>query len=672
MADLPTLEDDPVRAVEALLGPGALQPGLGLVGTLLGAVNTAACLIDADDRVVGWNAKHEEFLGEHNGFIRRGLPYAEILENYFRHNSSETDGERRRVILAEALRRHREMVEPSMFQKKDGRWLLSQLFRLPGGWALKIWTDKTRELNQTAVTESSELSSLSDCAIISFDRTGAFRAANNRAGDLFPDAVQHFHAGCRFEREMLDCIRHTIEAGELDKVAPLFERTWPPHGEALTRPVVLRRRDGGWLQLEERVLLDGSLSMIWIDITKLLALEATNAELDSLVTRLRAAQVQAEAASHAKSQFLAVMSHELRTPMTGVIGMIDVLRKTALDARQTEYLEVMRQSADTLLAVLNDILDFSKIEAGQLEIETVAFDLDAVIDGVVRLFAPRAAEKGLALGCSWPADAPRRVHGDPVRLRQVLANLVGNAVKFTAHGRIDVRLAHWQVDEDRVRLRLEVADTGPGIDEAVRPRLFQMFSQGDSSTNRRFGGTGLGLAICRRLIEAMGGAIGVDAPPAGGAAFWFEIALAVAPAAPARDGAPQRAEPASDPRPPRAARVLVAEDVPTNRRLVEAILAHLGHEVAFVENGRDAVDAVRRERFDIVLMDMQMPEMDGIEATRAIRALAGPAAATPILALTADVVPEQRRRFEAAGIDGVLLKPIQWGELQKAITAALR
>ncbi|MBV8165620.1 MAG: response regulator, partial [Alphaproteobacteria bacterium] len=539
-----------------------------------------------------------------------------------------------------------------------------------GGYALKIWTDRTRELNQTAVTEFSELSALSDCAIISFDKHGAFRSANNRAGDVFPDAVQHFHSGCRFDVEMVACIRAHIDPAELEKIAVLFDRTWPVR-DALTRPVVLRRRDGGWLQVEERVMLDGSLSMIWIDTTKLLALEATNAELDSLVTRLREAQVQAEAASRAKSQFLAVMSHELRTPMTGVIGMIDVLRKTALDARQSEYLDVMRQSADTLLAVLNDILDFSKIEAGQLEIETVAFDLDEAIDGVVRLFAPRAAEKGLALRFSWAVEAPRRIHGDPVRLRQVLANLIGNAVKFTARGSIDVRVAARPIEDGRgeggrVRLRIEVEDTGPGIAEPVRPRLFQMFSQGDSSTNRRFGGTGLGLAICRRLIEAMGGTIGVDPAPAGGSLFWFELAPMLA------DVAPAPVETMSDQRASRAARVLVAEDVPTNRRLVEAILAHLGHEVAFVENGRDAVDAVRRQRFDVVLMDMQMPEMDGIEATRAIRALTGPSANTPVLALTADVVPEQRRRFEAAGIDGVLLKPIQWGELQRAIAAVLR
>lgn len=666
MVDQPVTEDESARAVETVLGPGALEPGLGPLGAILGAIDTAACLIDPDDRVHGWNAKHEAFLGEHNGFIRRGLPYAEILENYFRHNSSEPDAERRRVILAEAIRRHREMVEPSMFQKKDGRWLLSQLIRLPGGWALKIWTDKTRELSQSAVAESTELSSLSDAAIISFDRTGAFRSANNRAGDLFPNAVRHFHPGCRFEREMLDCIRNTIDSAELDKLAPLFARTWPIH-EALTRPLVLRRRDGGWFQLEERVLLDGSLSMVWIDITRLLALEATNAELDSLVGRLRATQVQAEAASRAKSQFLAVMSHELRTPMTGVIGMIDVLRKTALDARQTEYLAVMRQSADTLLAVLNDILDFSKIEAGQLEIETVAFDLGEAIEGVVRLFAPRAAEKGLPLTFAWPAGAPRRVHGDPVRLRQVLSNLIGNAIKFTAAGRIDVRLADCTVEGERVRFRVEVADTGSGVSAAVRPRLFQMFSQGDSSTNRRYGGTGLGLAICRRLVEAMGGAIGVDDADAGpGAVFWFALAL---PLAAAR---PDLAAPSGPHAAPRAARVLVAEDVPTNRRLMEAILLHLGHGMAFVENGREAVEAVRRERFDVVLMDMQMPEMDGVEATRAIRALEGAAARTPILGLTADVVPEQRRRFEDAGIDGVLLKPIQWGELQRAIAAVLR
>ena len=666
MPDTDQRQDHAARAVADALGPEALRPGMGQFGALLAATNTAACLIDPEDRVYAWNAKHLEFLSEHNDLIRKGLPYAEILENYFRHNSSETDPERRRKIVDEAIRRHREMVEPSMFQKKDGRWLLSQIFRFRGGFALKIWTDKTRELNQSALTEFSGLSALSDCGIITFDRDGSFRSANNRAGDIFPDAVRHFHGGCRFDAEMLDTLRANLDAAELDKLAPLFGRTWPAR-ETLSRPVILRRRDGGWLQFEERVLHDGSLSLVWIDITKLLALEATNAELDSLVGQLRTAQSQAEAASRAKSQFLAVMSHELRTPLTSVTGMVDLLSKTPLDARQREYVAVLRESADALLAVINDILDFSKIEAGHLAIEQVAFDLPAMIDGAARLLAARAGEKGLALQFAWPEDAPRRIIGDPTRLRQILLNLVGNAIKFTDQGEIEIRLADWRVEDDRVRLRIAVRDTGPGVADDVRARLFQVFSQGDSTTSRRFGGTGLGLAICRRLVEAMSGQIGVDSVLGEGSTFWFEIA----PRLPAGE-LPSSVDDGAAPARSRAAHILVADDVATNRRLIEAILAHLGHGCAFAEDGRQAVEAVRGHRFDAILMDMQMPVMDGLEATRAIRALPGAAGRTPIIALTADVVIGQRAEFDEAGIDGVLLKPIRWNDLQNAIARVLR
>jgi PAS domain S-box-containing protein len=393
------------------------------------------------------------------------------------------------------------------------------------------------------------------------------------------------------------------------------------------------------------------------------------AEMTQLARALEGARDAAESASRAKSRFLAVMSHELRTPMTGVIGMIDLLHQTPLSPDQERYLGTLRSSADSLLVVLNDILDFSKIEAGQLTLEDIPLKVPGLMEDAIRLFAPTAAQKGVELRCPPPAFPVPDVTGDPTRLRQVLMNLVGNAVKFTRSGHITLRLTGAETEEKRyLRLRFEVADTGVGIDPALRPILFEAFTQADASTTRKFGGTGLGLAICKRLVGMMGGSIGVESEVGRGSTFWFtvRVALAAPVALPAPAGS---GEAAADGAGGNTIRLLLAEDNQVNRLLIVTMLQRMGHSVTAVNNGVEAVAAAAAARYDVILMDMQMPEMDGDTAAAAIRAQDGPCARVPIIALTADVMPEERaRRMLSRLFDEYVTKPIDWPRLNGVVT----
>jgi len=401
-----------------------------------------------------------------------------------------------------------------------------------------------------------------------------------------------------------------------------------------------------------------------LDISERKAMEAalarTNAELEASMAEARREAARAAQASAAKSAFLANMSHELRTPMTGVIGMADFLAESALSPDQHQYVDTLRASARTLLTVLNDILDFSKIEADRLELEETDFDLIAVLETVVRLFQPLAEDRGLTLELAGTGGRHCPVKGDPVRVQQILFNLVSNAVKFTRQGGVRLALIPTVMEGERVRARITVSDTGIGMDEEQISRLFQPFSQADATTARRFGGTGLGLAIARRLARMMGGDIAVRSTQGQGSAFTVSLSLPrgnlPAPAAEGQGTGP------GDPARPLA--VLVVEDHPVNRMLLTQGLRRLGHRVSEAVNGREAVETLARGPLpDLVLMDIHMPEMDGPTATRAIRALPPPAARVPIYALTADAMPEHRRAFREAGMDEVLTKPIDWPRL---------
>ncbi len=395
-------------------------------------------------------------------------------------------------------------------------------------------------------------------------------------------------------------------------------------------------------------------------------LEVNDHDLRRAMAALVRARDDANAANVLKSHFLANMSHEIRTPLNGVLAMAEVMAMDELKPAQRERLSVIRESGGLLLAVLNDVLDLSKIEAGRLELAAENFDLAALAASLRESFAGEARDKGLAFEVAVAAEAHGVWRGDADRLRQILGNLISNALKFTLTGAVAVRFAS---AEDGSGLRIDVADTGIGISAEMQPRLFDKFVQADSSTTRQFGGSGLGLAICRELATLMGGGIAVQSREGQGSTFTVVLAM------PRGEGETPVAEPVEEPaatartRP----RVLAADDNPTNQKVIAAVLAPLGAEVELVADGAACIEAWKRGGHDIILMDIHMPVMDGVEAARTIRELerAEGRARTPIVAVTANALAHQVEGYLAAGMDGHVAKPIEVTKLYAAIEAAM-
>jgi signal transduction histidine kinase/CheY-like chemotaxis protein len=375
---------------------------------------------------------------------------------------------------------------------------------------------------------------------------------------------------------------------------------------------------------------------------------------------LEQARREADAANRAKSAFLATMSHEIRTPMNGVLGMLQATLRTRIDESVRDQLTTARDSAVNLLSILNDILDYSKLEAGQLQLERVSFSVRQVTDDVLSMLAHVARQKKLGLDVLISEDTPAWIVGDPTRFRQILVNLVSNALKFTEAGSVSI-IVSYTAGESPHMVRVEVRDTGIGIPRDAVSRLFNRFIQADASTTRRFGGTGLGLAICRELVACMGGDINVRSEMGTGSVFTFEV-----PTEPGTE--PEaRATRAAFARTTVRLSILVAEDNPVNQKVLRTLLNGQGHEMTFVDDGLKAVDAARDGAFDLILMDVSMPVMDGPSATREIRKLPGPIGATPIIALTANAMAGDREAYLADGMNDYVSKPIDLDALLAAI-----
>jgi PAS domain S-box-containing protein len=499
-------------------------------------------------------------------------------------------------------------------------------------------------------------------AIVVADRFGQVRSVNRSAETIFGYSAQ----------EMIGESIALLMPQET-RASPDNHRTAHrgaggiPWNSGIGSNVIGRRKDGSEVALELSVAewrdVDGQhcFTGIMRDVT---ARNARARELKDAIEIAHQARIEAESASRAKTEFLAVMSHEIRTPLTSISGFVELLSRTRrLTRQQRRYIGLVGVANEALLTIVNDILDFSKIEAGQLELERRSFSPLALIRDMTAIVQVTASSKKLDLKCVIDRNVSERLLGDEGRLRQVLLNLLNNAVKFTAEGSISISVRKVTGADGRERIRFCVADTGIGIPADVQHRLFKRFSQADSSISRRYGGTGLGLAICRRLVELMDGEIGVVSTVGKGTEIWFTANLPASAAA-SRASEPDRGVIEDF---GQGGRILVVDDIDSNREIVEAYLEGYGFHVATVESGALALRALEEERFDLVLMDIQMPDMDGVTATRFIRALPSAIKDVPIIAMTGNVLPEQVRAFLDAGMNDHVGKPIERTKLCSSV-----
>ena len=641
-----------VRDVTALKRQEAeTEAERALLSEVLNSMEQMVVLLDAEARVIIGNGRGAELLNLPPALVDAGGSLRESMRHMYRRGDFGFEQSEEEVVEGRvaAVLSGRPLTVTR--RTPEGRWLELVYTPISEGRVIAQTRDITalkRQEQETEVQRAllAQVIDSMDSMVVLAEPDGRILMSNGREREV----LGFTEADTAGMTHLRDAYGHMAARGDFGKIADP-----KAFGEERQRMVLtgeltqITRRlpDGRWVQFTLRLIDGGRVISIARDVTALK--ESEQAAI--------AAKEAAEAAAQAKSAFLAAMSHEIRTPMNGVLGMLEVLGRGELKPEQARSVSVMRESAQSLLRILDDVLDFSKIEAGRMEVEALPFSLSGIIEGMIETLTPEAKRRNLALFADPPAPGPDWLEGDPTRVRQILFNLVGNALKFTERGFVRIA-SEVRAEAGAARLTLTVEDSGVGMDRTTLARLFQPFTQADSSTTRRFGGTGLGLSIVRRLAELMGGSVSAESSPGKGSRFTvtLRLGLSSAPAAsPPRAGAPLLARPERKP-----ADVMVVDDHPVNREVLLRQLEILGLGARTANDGAEAFVRWQAERPSIVLLDIHMPVMDGFDLARAIRAAEQRQnlPRTTLIAVTANALKGEAERCYAAGMDGFLPKPV--------------
>ncbi len=627
------------------------------LGEILDGLDIGFCLFDDQDRTATWNRSFLRLFPEHEGRVHVGEPYGENLRRFYTKRLSAADLPDIERHISDGIARHRAQSRPFVFYH-DGQWLRVASLPMPEGGRIRIWTRiadpsaggtlPPRHGAHTA-PPTHRLEALAD-AVMVLDASGNVTEANRAFLALYGVADPSAILGKSYEAVLAAAWTMTPASAEersaLDRALARLAEDRRFAGAPFEVPLP----GGRWLRVSEQHGTDGILYSTHIDITAMKLQQAVISE----------ARDAAHRANLTKTTFLAMMSHEVRTPMHGIIGMTELLLDSRLDSGQRAQAEAIQRSATALLTILNDILDVSRLEMGKVELASVPFSVAELVADVGRILRPAAEARGLRLDVSAAAMLQQPVLGDPARVRQVLLNLASNAVKFTLTGSITIR-ADIGGGEMGPQLLLEVSDTGIGFEESRLEQLFGAFEQGGPDIARRFGGTGLGLSISRQLVTMMGGRIAATSSPGKGSCFRVDLPLVMS----SSEDPPPTAAPAASAisLPIAGARILVVEDNPTNQVLAEAILRRQGHEVVLARDGAAAIAAAASYRPDLVLMDVQLPDMDGFSAAAILRETVPDGASLPIVAVTANAMAGDRERCLARGMNDYLPKPFKRSDL---------
>jgi signal transduction histidine kinase/DNA-binding response OmpR family regulator len=628
-------------------------------------------LYDPDFRLITCNAAFADLVPHISEWRTPGTRLDDILRAVAsRGEFPGLDNSKADEYVARWTAYMREANRPVELSLGAGRWVQLEARRTAQGNTVVLFADLSKlrqreaELAATKVRLTEAIENLSD-GFAYFDADERLVVCNEVYRGFMHHAPRAITPGFTIEEGLRDrfAVGPTPAPGvDLERYIQGFLKAHRSGQADVEVPV----SDERVVRIRNRATPDGGIVVVVTDISEL---KARAAELERARDRAEQDRTEAQAANQAKSTFLAMMSHEIRTPMNGVLGMLEVLEHQGLDGRQMRTVGMMRESADALLRIIDDILDFSKIEAGRLELEEADFSLSGLIDSVVATFRTPARAKGLAIKTAIAPNGLDTLIGDATRVRQILYNLLGNAMKFTERGGIEVEAAAHPADDGRASIRLVVRDTGVGIDAETRDRLFQPFSQADTSTTRKFGGSGLGLSIVRRLAELMGGDVTVTSEPGAGATFVVILLLRTAmddsPLHTISKGADMPSVPADNAI--ARARVLVVDDHPINRDVLVMQLGLLGLAAETANDGIEGLERWKAGRYAVVLADIHMPRMDGYEFARELRARETDGGHTPVVAVTANAVAGEEARCHEAGMDAYLAKPVSLGRLRTTL-----